>query len=153
MKAIGEADSVRSLFTVAYCRFLIGCRDEVHGKDSGLLYTAGGPLLAPFYDISSTSVYEDPTELISLEELVYRNSCLVGLARVAIECDYALEPSVLMAIETIGGLYKALNAVAERARAEGWYEPVIDEVLARVFDCLESFRDEVQLLKPPEPPH
>jgi serine/threonine-protein kinase HipA len=153
LTAIGEGDSIRSLFTVAYCRFLIGCRDEVHGKDSGLLYTAAGPLLAPFYDIASTSVYEDPTELVSLDELVRRNSCLVGLARVAIECDYALEPSVLMAIETIAGLCKALDAVAKRAKAEGWYEPVIDEVLRRVIDCLESFRDEVQILKPPESPH
>ena len=151
LKAIGEEDSIKALFTVAYCRFLAGCRDEVHGRSSALLYTADGPLLAPFYDIASTSVYEDPTELISLEELAYRNSCLVGLARVAIECDYALEPSVLMAIKTIAGLYKSLNAVAERAKAEGWYEPVIDEVLERVLDCLKSFREEVQILKPPPP--
>ncbi len=152
LTAIGEEDSIRSLFTFAYCRFLIGCRDEVHGKDSGLLYTADGPLLAPFYDIVSMAVYEDPGEPVSLEELVHRNSCLVGLARVAIECDYALEPSILMAIETIGGLYKALDRVATRAKAEGWYEPVIDEVLKRVFDCLQSFRDEVQILKPPGAP-
>lgn len=151
LTAIGEEDTVRTLFTVAYSRFLIGCRDDAHGKSSALLYTAEGPLLAPFCDIASTSVYEDPSEPVSLQELVYRNSCLVGLTQVAIECDYALEPSLLMAIETIGDLYKALQAVAERARAEGWYEPVIDQVRERVLDCLKSFREEMEILKPPPP--
>jgi serine/threonine-protein kinase HipA len=149
LRAIGEEESIRSLFTVSYCRFLIGCRDEVHGKNSGLLYTAAGPMLAPFYDISSTSVYEDPTELLTLEEVVHRNSCMVGLAQVAIECEYQLEDSVLMAIRTIAALSSAVNSVADRAKAEGWYEPVIDEVLQRVFDCAKSFREEVEMLKPP----
>ncbi len=151
LSAIGEEDSIESLFTISYCCFLIGCTDEVHSKHSSLLYTAEGPLLGPFYDIASTSVYEDQTEPRSLEEHVYRDSCLACLARVAIECNYPLEPSILMAIDTIAGLWRALDGVASRAQAEGWYAPVIDEVLQRVFSCLESLRDEMQILKPPGP--
>ena len=149
LKPLAEVDSIKALFAVSYCRFLIGCRDEVHGSSTSLLYTADGPLLAPFFDIASTAVYEDSTESLTFEDLVERNSCLAGLARVAIECDFALQPSLIMAIETIGNLYMALAGVAKRAKAEGWYEPVIDEVLTRVFDCAKSFREEVQILKPP----
>lgn len=149
LTALGEENSIQALFGVSYCRWLIGSRDEAHGSSSALLYTGSGPLLAPFYDISSASVYEDPTEPITLEELVRRNSCLVGLVQIAIECDYSLEGAVLAAIDTIGRLCKALGGVAKRAQAEDWYEPVIDEVLQRVFDCMKSLRDEMEILKPP----
>lgn len=151
LTALGEEGGIRTLFAVSFCRWLIGSRDEAHGRSSALLYTGSGPFLAPFYGISSTSVYEDPTEPLTLEELVRRNSCLVGLGQVAIECDYSLEDSVLTGVDTIGRLCKALGGVARRAQAEGWYEPVIDEVLQRVFNCMKSLREEVEILRPPPP--
>ena len=148
---LGEGDSVKTLFAVSYCRFLLGCRDEAHGDNTALLYTDEGPLLAPFYDILSTAIYEDPTEKATLQELVERNSCVAGLARIAIECDFALQPALTMAIETIGSLYAALNGVANRAKAEGWYDPVIEEVLERVFECAKSFREEIEIFNPRAP--
>jgi HipA-like protein len=150
LAAVGEQGTAEALFTLAYSKFLIGCRDSVHGKSSGLLYMPEGPLLAPFHDIVSTSVYEDPHELISLEEMVHRHSCLVGLTQVSIECEYVLQSALIMAVETNSGVCHALNVIGDRAREEGWYEPVIDEVLQRVIDCLKSFREEIEMLKPPE---
>jgi serine/threonine-protein kinase HipA len=147
LKALGEEEGVRALFTIAYCRFLIGCREEGFGEDAALLYAGREPLLSPFFGITASLAY-DPAASASLEELVFRNSCLARLARVAVECDYPFEAAVAAATEAIGGLCLALNGVAGRARSEGWYEPVIDEIRERVFEHMKSFRSEVHLFSP-----
>lgn len=147
LKALDEEEGVKALFTIAYCKFLIGCRDERQGEDSSLLYAGKDPLLAPFYGITSSPAH-DPADPDSLEEIVSRSSCLARLARVAVECDYQFETAVRRATWVIGGLCLALNHVAERARSDGWYEPAIDDLRERVFEHMKSFRSEVHSLSP-----
>ena len=150
LDAIGEANGTETLFVAGYSRFLVGCVDRPHGKCSGLLYTAAGPMLAPFHGLAP--VVDEAPAPATLEELVRRDSCLVGLAPIGIECGYDLKSALERAIETMERLYKALDSAAERAYADGWYEHRIDEILQQVLDRLGSLGEEMQILRPPSPP-
>ena len=144
----GEASSIVTLFTVGFCDHLLGGGGDLSGKGSALLYTAEGPLLAPFHGIASTVVYESPSTRLSIFEHVRRESSLVGMAPIAIECGFEFQPSVIRALRTTLGLGEALDSVAERAREEGWYAPVIDIVLQRVIDLGKGFGEEIEYLRP-----
>lgn len=153
LEAIGEGRTIESLFIVGYCNFLLGNYDEPHGKNCSLLYTEVGPIVAPFYDIASTALFEDPTTLRTIEEAVKRNSCLVGLTPIGIECGYALQPALELGIATAGRLVQGLGSIAARAHEEGWYEPHVDQVLQRVMGRFESFGEEMEILRrPPQLP-
>jgi serine/threonine-protein kinase HipA len=149
LEAIGEGErSLEALFAAAYCNFLLGNYEHPHGKSSAILYTEAGPVLAPFYDIASTMLYADPTARYPLAEVVARNSCLVGLAPIGIECGFEPEEALELAVRTNLALCKGLTAAASRAHEEGWYLPLVDDVQEHVSSHLVSLREELQNLKP-----
>lgn len=150
LKAIGEEEGVEGLFTASYSRFLIG-DEEHHGENSALLYTDAGPLLAPFHDIAAGAAYDEVATPENLDEFIRQNSCVVGLTPIAIECGYEPQPAFELSAVVKMKLCQAFGAVAERARDEGWYEPIIDQLLTRVVDRFKAFRAELKMLEPPPP--
>lgn len=143
LREIGEEDSIETLFAVAFCNHLFGSGDaSVHGKSSALLYTAGGPLLAPYPDVASTAVYESSRARPSIFGLVRRDSNLPELAPSAVGCDFEFQPSVVRGLETAAGLTEALKSVAGQAREEGWYARLIDRIPPRASPHVFWLEDE-----------
>jgi hypothetical protein len=49
--------------------------------------------------------------------------------RIGMECNLEALPSIMTAIELGQGLVRNLRATIERSEAEGWYEPVLDQIV------------------------
>lgn len=148
LKSIGEKESIETFFRVAFCNYLIG-NGDIQSKNSALLFTDTGPILAPFYDIASTAIYEPARAADNLVDLVSESSCLAGMARIAIPCDMEFLPTAALAFETMTRFAEALGGVAERAQEEGWHAAVIEQILLRVFDQVGNLREEMNNLRPP----
>lgn len=131
LREIDAEDSIEILFALVFCSHLFGAADTVHGKSSALLYTAEGPVLAPLPDVASLAAYEPQGSQPSIFELAGRNSSQPGLGPTALDRGFEHQASVVRALQTVGGLPDALEAVAEQARREGWYSPLIDRIPPR----------------------
>ncbi len=135
---IGEEENVEILFRVGFCNFLFGNhaddivqRCDLHGRNSTLfLDDGGGATLGPFYDIASTDVYQSDENMTrDVVEWVEHTSGYAGLMRIGMECNLEPLPAVLSALKIGGLLFSSLRSVIDRALAEGWYEPVLDEIV------------------------
>jgi serine/threonine-protein kinase HipA len=128
LKAVtGEGDPA-ILFRIAFCNYILG-NGDAHGENFAVLFHKTGMSLAPFYDIASTAVYDEPLHVgMVIAEDYSETAYLLELAEVCEECDYDFDLFRDLAATTAAKLSKALDAVAERARDEGWYAPVIDGI-------------------------
>lgn len=142
LREIGEEDAIESIFAVAFCDYLLGSHECVHGKRSALLYTSQGPMLAPFCDIHSVGVYESHRTRRSVYKLM-RECELSGLAPSALSDDPRLRSNVIGALETAGGLGQAIEAVAEQARQERWGDRILSRLLPSSMDAFSVFGDDL----------
>jgi len=142
LREIGEEDAIESIFAVAFCDYLLGSRECIHGKRSSLLYTSEGPMLAPFCDVHSVGVYESHRTCRSVYKLM-RECELSGLAPSALSDDPQLRSSVIGALETAGRLGEAIKGVAEQARQEGWYGDIQTRLLPPTVDAFSVFGDDL----------
>ncbi len=149
LRAIGEQGSVGTLFATAFCNYLFGNDDSIHGRHAALLYTDEGPLLAPFCDFSSPAVYRAPQrnrDQRSMIDLMHRQAKVPTLAPSVLGCDPDLLPVVATALQTAGKLSDALYAVGQQARREGWHLPLVDHIPPRTvpfsfdFDFEDFFK-------------
>jgi serine/threonine-protein kinase HipA len=125
--ATGEVDPA-TLFSIAFCNYMLG-NGDAHGENFAVLFHETGMSLAPFYDIASTAVYDEPlhTGMVIAEDYS-ETAYLLELAQIAEECEYDFDIFRNLAASTAEKLSGALDVVAERARQEGWYAPVIDGI-------------------------
>ena len=102
---------------------------DAHGENFALLFHGEGMSLAPFYDIASTAVYDEPlhTGMVISEDYA-ETAYLLELAQIAEDCHFDFELFRELAASTAAKLGEALDVVAARARAEGWHAPVIDSI-------------------------
>jgi serine/threonine-protein kinase HipA len=128
LKAVtGEGDPAM-LFSIAFCNYMLG-NGDAHGENFAVLFHETGMSLAPFCDIASTAVYDEPlhTGMVIADD--YSDTAyLLELAQIAEECEYDFDLFRSLAASTAEKLSSALDVVAERARDEGWYAPVIDGI-------------------------
>jgi serine/threonine-protein kinase HipA len=145
LRDVGDEDSIATLFAVGFCNHLLGNAEGVHGARSALLHSTDGPLLAPYPPVYSLGVYGAPQDRPSIYELVRRDSNLADLAPSAMESDFDFQASVQQGLHLATRLGAAFDSVAERAREEGWYAPIVDELKPRrtshAFLFRESFGD------------
>jgi len=128
LRAIGEEDSVTVLFALQVCNYLLG-NGDCHPENLALLFTAEGPLQAPFYDIASTAVYGDPLHVgLTITKEHFETPRLADLARIAEECDFEFEVCRNVVGNMAMRLSEALPVVVEQARQEDWHAPVVDEI-------------------------
>ncbi len=128
LKAVARDSDPATLFCAAFCNYMLG-NGDAHGENFALLFHGGGMSLAPLYDIASTAVYDEPlhTGMVIADDYS-ETAYLLELAQIAEECDYDFDVFRDLAAGTAAKLSEALDVVAQRARDEGWYEPVIDGI-------------------------
>jgi serine/threonine-protein kinase HipA len=150
LRTIGEEGAVGALMGATFCDLLIGCT-ELRGANAGLLFGADGPMLAPFYDISSTEIYgETRPQPIAIGEDVPDAPLLIDLRHTIEHCDVDPQPAIIAAVSLMGPLCTALGALAERAQEEGWYRRSIDETIEiATARSLTFATDELIHLRPP----
>jgi serine/threonine-protein kinase HipA len=141
LREIGEEEAIGSAFAIAFCDYLLGSRESVHGRRSALLYSSEGPMLAPYCDLHSVGVYESHRSRRSIYKLM-RESSPGGLAPSPID-DPELRPTVIAALETAGGFAKAIAVVAEQARHERWYGRILNRLLPGPLDSFSPFDDDL----------
>jgi serine/threonine-protein kinase HipA len=153
---IGEPEAVETLFRYGVACFLLGDhgddiarRRDRHGRECSLLLRRGGATLGPFFGVASTEVYDRNERYAATSpDSMERGFAYGGLLRVGTECEREPLPAIMTALELCGLLVRALGAAARRATEEGWYRPVIDEVLrvaaARSTRLLEEAGEVIQ---------
>jgi serine/threonine-protein kinase HipA len=129
LKAVAADGDATTLFAAAFCNYMLG-NGDAHGKNFALLFHDEGTCLAPFYDIASTAVYDEPlhTGMVIAEDYS-ETAYLLELAKIAEECNYDFDVFRSLAARTAEKLGEAIDVVAEQARNEGWYAPVIDRIV------------------------
>lgn len=129
LKAIGRPDAIKLLLSVAFFNYAIG-NGDAHGGNFGLLYESGGPRLAPFYDLTSTFVYDLPIHVgLVISEDYDQAVYLLEMGWISEECDVDFDELRKLAAVTAGRIGDALEVVAARAQSEGWHAPVIDDIV------------------------
>jgi serine/threonine-protein kinase HipA len=129
LRAIGAEDSVTTLLAFAFCNYILG-NGDAHGENFALMIVHDGALLAPFYDIASTAVYDDPqhTGMVIAEDYA-ETAYLLELAYVCEEAEIDFDHCRRVAANVAAQMRTALGTVAERAHDEGWHAPVIDGIV------------------------
>jgi serine/threonine-protein kinase HipA len=148
LRVIGEEGTVETLMRITFCDLLIGCT-ELRGGNVALLFGPDGPMLAPFYDISSTEVYGEirPRPIVTGEE-VPPAPLLIDIRHTIELCGFEFQPALMEAIKMMGLVCSALNGVAEEAWEEGWTKPAVEETIQIVLSRAMGFRHESVYLRP-----
>ncbi|HEX2097131.1 MAG TPA: HipA domain-containing protein [Solirubrobacterales bacterium] len=128
LRAVARAEDRSTLFTIAFCNYMLG-NGDAHGENLALVFHGDGVSLAPFYDLASTAVYDEPLHIgMVISEDYTETAYLLELAQIAEDCSFDFDRLRELAASTAAKLNEALDVVAARARAEGWYAPVIDRI-------------------------
>jgi serine/threonine-protein kinase HipA len=144
LKAVAAEGDATRLFAAAFCNYMLG-NGDAHGKNFALLFHDQGACLAPLYDIASTAVYDEPlhTGMVIAEDYA-ETAYLLELAQISEECSYDFDVFRGLAASTAARLSEALELVAEEAREEGWYAPVIDQIAELASERAFGLEMEVQ---------
>jgi serine/threonine-protein kinase HipA len=144
LKAVAAEGDATRLFAAAFCNYMLG-NGDAHGRNFALLFHDQGACLAPLYDIASTAVYDEPlhTGMVIAEDYS-ETAYLLELAQISEECNYDFDVFRGLAASTASSLAEALDAVAEEAREEGWYAPVIDSIAELAGERAFGLEVEVQ---------
>lgn len=128
LRAVGLRSELSTLVHAAFGNYVLG-NGDAHGRNFALLFRDDGIQLAPLYDVTSTVVYDDPIETgMVLPDDFDVTTYLLGLRRVAEECGIDIDIFHIQASCALKYVCDAIEIVAERAEAEGWYAPVIDQI-------------------------
>lgn len=128
VRAVTRDEDPSALFAIAFCDYMLG-NGDAHGENFAILFHGDGMSLAPFYDVASTAVYDEPlhTGMVISEDYT-ETAYLLELAQIAEDCAFDFDILRDLAASTAAKLNEALDVVAARARAEGWHAPVIDSI-------------------------
>lgn len=129
LRATGEEQAITLLIAAAFCHYLLG-NGDAHGANFGLLFAYEGPLLAPFYDIVSTAVYDDPLHIgLTIAASYSDRASMDDLATIAEECGIGIEHCRNVAGNMAERVSGALLPAVERAKDDGWDAPVIEGII------------------------
>lgn len=144
LRAAGEEKRVLDLVVVALCNYILG-NGDCHGENLALMLTPTGALLAPFYDIVSTAVYDDPTYVgMVIADDYGETAYLLELAEICEEANIDFEHCRKIAAGVSTRMRDALEAVAERSCREGWHAPVVDGIVELAGERAVNLGYEVQ---------
>jgi serine/threonine-protein kinase HipA len=130
LRAVDREDAISLLVSVAFFNYVVG-NGDAHGCNYGLLHEEGGTRLAPFCDLSSTLVYDMPTHVgLVVNEDYDQTVYLLEMGWISEECGLDFDDLRKLAATVARRVGDALEPMAERAGAEGWHAPVIDDVVA-----------------------
>jgi serine/threonine-protein kinase HipA len=144
LRAVGERKRVDDLLAIALCNYILG-NGDCHGENLALMLTPTGALLAPFHDIASTAVYDDPTHVGMVVADDYDESAyLLELAEICEEAEIEFERCRRLAASISSKMEVALETVAERSRRQGWHGPVVDDIVGLARERAVNLGYEVQ---------
>ena len=128
LRAVGLKSEVSTLIQAAFCNDVLG-NGDAHGSNCALLFRDDGVQLAPFYDVTSTLVYDESIETGMVLPDDYDPAIyLRALHDIAEECGVDFEIFHIQASCALKYVCDAIEVVAERAEDEGWHAPVIDKI-------------------------
>ncbi|HEX9966887.1 MAG TPA: HipA domain-containing protein [Solirubrobacterales bacterium] len=133
LRALGRERDVPTLIHAAFGNYVLGNGDS-HGRNFALVFGSGAVRVA-IYDVTSTVVYDEATEAgMVLPDDLDVTTYLRRLCEVAAECGTDLDVFHIQASCALKYVCDAIEVVAERAEAQGWYAPVID----RIFEVAQD---------------
>lgn len=141
---IDDDDFARSFFSVGFCAWALGDRDERFGDRISVVYGEGRPMPGLFHGIASTEVYAARDEKVTLFEAAERCSAIVGAGKMAVGMMLTPKQALEPAVEHLFELERLLGGISRQASEEGWHEPVIDEIHECVARRLQYLREEVR---------
>ena len=144
LRAVGQEKRITNLLAATLCDYILG-NGDAHGRNFALMVVPEGSLLAPFYDIVSNAVYDDPTHVgMTIAEDYAETAYLLELAEICEEGRIDFEHCRRVAANVSVSMSRALETVAEQARSEGWHAPVIDGILEFATERALNLGYEVQ---------
>lgn len=144
LRATGEEQAITLLIAGAFCHYLLG-NGDAGGANFGLLFAYEGSLLAPFYDIASTAVYDDPVHTGLTIAAVHSELASMGdLVTIAEECGIGIQHCRNVAGNMAERVSGALLPAIERAKSEGWDAPVIEGIAQIAAERSLSLGEEIQ---------
>jgi serine/threonine-protein kinase HipA len=130
LREIGRGTEVAAVVRAAVCSFVLG-NSDAHGKNFAILFAELGRRLAPLYDVVSTAVYDlDDRMAMSIgDRFEPEEVTLADWVDMSHDCD--LNPKLFLGLvrETATRVRDCVGSMAQLARAEGWHDPVIDEIV------------------------
>ena len=144
LRATGEEQAITLLVAGALCHYLLG-NGDVHGANFALLFAYEGPLLAPFYDLTSTAVYDDPLHTGMTIAADYSVPASIDdLARIGEETGLGVDHCRRVAGNMAERVSGALLPAVELAREEGWHAPVIEGITQIAVDRALALGEELE---------
>jgi len=144
LRATGEEPGIILLIAGALCHYLLG-NGDAHGANFGLLFAYEGAVLAPFYDLCSTAVYDDPVHTgmtIALD--YYTPASIDDLARIGEESGIGLDHCRRVAGNMAERVSGALLPAVTQAKEEGWHAPVVEGITQIAVDRALALSEEVE---------
>lgn len=146
---IGRGADLRTMVRAAVLNFVVG-NSDAHGKNFALLFSPEGRRLAPLYDLVSTAVYElDRSMAMSIGANFDPDSVqLEDWLDMSADCELAPGRFFAMVRAAAAEIDEQVGTVKQRAMADGWHTPVVDEIgavsrgrSARILEEMEDRTD------------
>lgn len=133
LREIGRGSDVETVVKAAVCNYVLG-NSDAHGKNFAILFAELGRRLAPLYDIVSTAVYDlDDQMAMSIGDSFDPEAVsLADWVDMSADCDLQIAAFLDRVLKTAMQVRDCAESVAQLARAEGWYVPLIGEIVAVV---------------------
>lgn len=127
------AADINVLVAAVVLNLVLG-NSDAHGKNFAFLYgEAGGPRLAPLYDLVSTDVYPGLSSGLAMtiggvdDPERVDASALRALAR---ECGLGAPQLVAHAREHAKRVARCARTIRDTAHAQGWHRPLLERIVA-----------------------
>jgi hypothetical protein len=134
---------VDSFFSVAFCAWALGDRDERFIARLALMHGKNGPLPGLFCDIHSEDVYREG-EKAPLMEMAERCSAIIATGKFSVGMMLPPKHAVPSAFRHLHDLDDLLGAIVERAKEEGRHGPIVDQIHRQVSRRVGFLREEVK---------
>lgn len=143
LNAVGDRDELGNLVTAALCGYMFGDGD-MHGRNFALVNSErisldddpGTPSrLAPIAHFASTAVYGDPVHTgMVLSRGYEQTTYLLELRRLAELCEVEFESLRELVAHVAAEVRRAIETVATRGALDGWYAPLVKQVVELTAD-------------------
>ena len=130
LREIGRGADVEMVVRAAVCNYVLG-NSDAHGKNFAILFAELGRRLAPLYDVVSTAVYDlDDAMAMSIGDVFAPEAVsLAGWIDMSADCDLQAEPFLRLVREISVRVRDCAESVLQLSRAEGWHDPLLDEIV------------------------
>jgi serine/threonine-protein kinase HipA len=142
---IGRGADLRTMVRAAVLNFVLG-NSDAHGKNFALLFSREGRRLAPLYDLVSTAVYDlDQSMAMAIGENFDPDSVrLEDWLDMSADCELAPRRFFAMVRAVAAEIDEQVGMVRQRALAEGWHTPVVEDIAAVSRDRSTRILEEME---------